>query len=121
MVKKRSKMNIVGITAFLLGMIAAILLGAFPVPMWAATTVVLSLAGAGIVVGLLNVTDREIVEFLVAVVTLIVVASALTMILDRVPVFGPYFERALVYLILFMSPGAAVVAVKTLLNVASEK
>ena len=119
--QKRSKMNILGISAFLLGMVAAILLGAFPVPAWTTTTVVLSLAGVGVVVGLLNVTDKEIVEFLVAVVTLIVVASALTLILDRIPVFGPYLEKTLIYLILFMSPGAAVVAIKTLLNVASDR
>lgn len=90
---------------FLLGIAIAIIAGiAAP----GDQTVTWVLAVLGIIVGLLNISLREEVPFLVASLVLIVAASSLTVL----PFIGEWLGKILSYLIAFVAPAAIIVALK---------
>jgi len=114
MAKKTSGWELVGAWSFIIGLIVAILVGVFStsaVPGTVAATVLLIL---GLIVGILNVTDHEIIPFLVACVALIVVGSA-----GAIPF--EWLQRILANIVVFVVPAALVGALKAIYAVASTK
>ncbi len=90
-------------------------------------TVVWGLGALGIVVGLLNITDREIRSFLIASMTFMICANALsvtfTKIMNLVPALSEYailVDSLLANVVLFVAPGAAIVALKALYNITKD-
>ncbi|HIH43058.1 TPA: hypothetical protein HA246_05420 [Candidatus Woesearchaeota archaeon] len=110
-----------GVYAFLVGTVVAILLGAFPLPVQWLGIKVLVLAALGIVVGYLNVQDHELQLFLIATLTLIGVSNVFTLVLTDVPVIGATLVNIFQNLLVFFASGAGVLAIKAVLDVASEK
>jgi inner membrane protein involved in colicin E2 resistance len=113
--------------AFLISVIIAVLAGlASPwvsvttTSSWAWVSVLLVILG--IIVGLLNITEKETTAFLVASIALIVAGIAAFLILNNViwPI-GTIISSIVGYLAIFVAPAAVIVAVKAIAALASKK
>jgi len=98
----------VGHYAFLAGILLALLAGLIK-DFLPADTTSLILVILGLVVGFLNVTAKETVEFLVAAVALMLAGAAN---LTIIPGMGVYLQAILNYIVVFVAPAAVVVAFK---------
>jgi hypothetical protein len=122
--EESSMLNKVGPWAFILGLLIAVV-AAFIKPN---TAIIWGLGALGIVVGLVNVTDKEMKTFLLATVAFMTAANGLTTVLATlaasIPVFGQSLSKALVpfttNVIVFVAPAAAVVALKALYNISRD-
>jgi len=110
----------IGKWAFLVGLLAALVIAVMAgtgVPLWA----VLLLAIDGVIVGVLNVTDDEASEFLIAamafMVSFIVFARLFEQVLTGFPVAGMIFTM----LNVFVAPAALIVALKVMFDKARDK
>lgn len=105
--------------AFLAGLVIAIIIALFSagmVPTWAAIV----LAILGLVVGLLNITDREVQLFLVASIAFLITFQVLGSVITTLA-FGWESVSAFFHLLsIFVAPAAGVVAIKALFQVAKE-
>ena len=105
----------VGHYSFIAGIIIAIIVAL--IPQFRGPTAIWILVTLGVVVGLLNVTGKETVAFLVAAIALIIGSSASALSL------GALWEglpSILGNIILFVSPAAIVVALKTVYALAED-
>lgn len=114
MAKKEAQ---IGVAAFVIGLLIAIVLGIWPALM-TPTNTALVLGVLGIIVGLLNVTDKELDRYLMANITFLVGATALAFFANAVPAVGAYLGAIVWNISMFVAPGAAVVALKELYEVA---
>lgn len=105
-------MEKMGKYAFIAGLIICALAG-FGL---SATWVPWVLAALGLVVGFLNIGDKEVSTFLLASIALIMSASAMVML----PFVGGVLTTILAYLIVFIAPAVLVVSLKGLLAVAKD-
>lgn len=105
-------MEKMGKYAFIAGLIICALAG-FGLE---ATWVPWVLAALGLVVGFLNIGDKEVSTFLLASIALIMSASAMVML----PFVGGVLTTILAYLIVFIAPAVLVVSLKGLLAVAKD-
>ena len=103
----------IGGYAFLAGVLIAIVT-AFVTFTWTTTLLVV----LGLIVGFLNVTDKEVTSFLIASVALVVAGSAN---MATIPSFGTYLQAMLSNITMFVAPAAVIVALKAVYDVASEK
>ena len=121
---KEEKSANIGVWAFLLGIVIAIIAG-FLMP--ANGMAILALAVLGIIVGLLNITDKELVPYLVANIAFVTGAAGLNAVIVGVGgnegqigmIFTP-LTGVVNYLVAFVAPGAAVVALKAIYGLAKE-
>jgi len=110
----------IGAWAFMIGVILAIVIGlagryiGMPVT---STNVVFVLGLLGVIVGVLNVTDREVGLFLIATIAFLSAVAALDKVLTAVPVVGDLLIPVLGCIALFVAPGAAIVALKALYDI----
>lgn len=104
----------VGKWAFIVGVIVAIVAGLIPtLPAAGVTWVLLVL---GLVVGFLNVGDKESSPFLIATIALMTVGAAG---LAAVPTIGAFIGAILGNIVAFVAPAALVVSLKAVYNLAS--
>lgn len=109
-------MQKIGSWAFIVGVIIALVAGYWPLsPM--ITSVLLAL---GLIVGLLNVGGHETQPFLLATVSLVIVASFGGNLLANIQVVGPVIQRVLTTLINFVIPATIVVALKSIYALAKD-
>lgn len=108
-----------GSIAFIVGLVLAAIIALFSalaVPMWA----VIVLAVLGLIVGLLNISDKETSLFLVASVTFLLSFQALSSVLETLAfgweAVGTFFRM----LNVFIAPAAAVVAIKAIMKIAKD-
>ena len=109
-------MSIGGI-AFLVGLVLAILIAVFSasaVPSWAVAV----LAVLGLVVGLLNVTDKEVMLFLVAGLGFLLSFGALSKVITSLAFGWDAVGAFFALLEVFVAPAVAVVAVVALFRMA---
>ena len=109
-----SVMQKVGSWSFIVGFLIALVLGAIGLT---TPTVVYALLVLGLVVGLLNISDKEIVPFLVATVALIVAGSAAGSI-SQIP---SSISNILVNITIFVVPAAVIGSVKAIYALASSR
>jgi hypothetical protein len=109
-------MSKVGFLAFIVGFILAIVAGIISAANGNQYTVILAiLIVLGVLIGLLNITAKETMLFLLATVGLIVAGNAfhsLTLLS-----LGKYLDQILGYVAALMAPAAVVVAIRALWNV----
>jgi len=113
------KMEKVGELAFLACVVIAVLAG-----LVAATSpwVLVLLVVLGIVVGFLNVSEKETTPFLVASAALIIAGTASFGPIDSVvPGLGAALDSILNYIAVFVAPAAVLVALKAVYVLASKK
>jgi len=109
----------IGSWAFIIGVVIALLVGIFgsgnaPV----ATSVLIVL---GLIVGLLNVTGRETTPFLLASVSLVIVASMGGTVLSGVAKIGPTLQSVLGAIMTFVIPATIIVALKAIYALAHDE
>ncbi|MBN1645934.1 hypothetical protein JW868_02750 [Candidatus Woesearchaeota archaeon] len=102
-----------GSWSFIVGLIVAIIVAIFaydPIPSWAIWLLVI----LGVIVGVLNVQDKEAMMFLVATVAFLLSFMALGKVFATLwgPI-GAFFDLLQV----FIAPAAFIVAVKSLLSI----
>lgn len=121
----KGEQNSMGVYAFLLGIVIAIIAG-FLMP--GNGMAVLVLAVLGIIVGLLNITDKEAVAYLIANIAFVTGAAGLNAVIIAIGgmtgplamVFTP-LAAVVSYLVSFVAPGAAVVALKAIYVLAKDQ
>ena len=107
---------IIGMISFFAGMILATLAGIF----WRDVAgISLALVILGIVVGILNISDKEIMPFLVSAIALVVVGSgSFTALNDLVSGFGTILNGIVGHVATFMVPAAIINAVRSMWRLA---
>ena len=115
----RNGMSKLGVWSFMIGLVLAIVIavfGAASPPVWA----IALLAIVGVVVGLLNIADREVQLFLIAGIGFLLSFQALAMVFSTLT-FG--WSGAAVFfglLSVFIAPATAIVGLRALYNVARD-
>ena len=103
----------VGAWAFIIGVIVSLIVGIFTLGIGnAITTSVLILLG--LIVGFLNITGRETTPFLLATLSLVLVAYFGGDVLAKVATLGPYLNGTLMALMTFVIPALIIVALKAI-------
>ena len=106
--------------AFIIGALIAVILGA--ITSTAGTTWVIGLLLIlGIVVGLLNISEKEIVAFLVACVAFLVAAPAFGLAVSSVVSGFGWLDRILSHLAVFVLPAALIASVKAIFALAATR
>ena len=102
-------MNVkIGHYAFLAGVALAVLAGV--VPSFWSLKVTYVLMGLGVLVGLLNITSKETMGFLVGAVTLVITTGSASMLLKQ----SLMASMAMGNILAFVAPAGFVVALKTI-------
>jgi cell division protein FtsW (lipid II flippase) len=106
-----------GAIAFLAGMLLAIIAGGVERDNG---TIVLVLVILGIIVGLFNITSREMIPFLVAAVALVVVGTvgAFSSLDDIIDGLGRVLNGMVDYISVFMTPAAIITAIRVVWSLA---
>jgi hypothetical protein len=105
--------------AFLLGVLIAVVAGlaAGALDTAAAGYVTLALVILGLVVGFLNVGEKEVNNFLIAAIALVLMGTAK---LTAIPMIGVYLALMVLNVAAFVAPAAVVVALKAVYEKASK-
>ena len=112
-------MEKLGEWAFILGAVIAVVSG-LAAGMLDATTagyITLALVILGLVVGFMNIGDKDIQSFLIAVIGLILVGTAN---LGSVPIVGVYLSAMVLNVAAFVAPAALVVSLKAVYNLSAK-
>ncbi len=103
--------------AFIIGVVIAIVVSLFKVNDTIAGWLALLLVVLGLIVGLLNVTEKETTPFLVASAALLITGTAGGS-LAIIPLIGPYLQNIVQNIAVFVAPAAIVVALKAIQSLA---
>lgn len=110
----------VGSWAFIIGVIIALIVGIFSgnevSPVVTSVLIVL-----GLIVGFLNVTGRETTPYLLAAISLVIVASFGSNTLGGVQMVGKYLQNTLQALMTFVIPATIIVALKAIYALAHDE
>lgn len=102
----------IGAYAFIVGLILA-LIAAFVTPDSINNNVLWFLGIIGLVIGFLNVADKEISLYLISSITWLLIYLSFNTILGSI-----YFLTSFMnYIVIFVAPGAAIVSLKALYNI----
>jgi hypothetical protein len=104
--------DVVGGWAFLIGVILAVVVGLFPNVGTPAVMIVLVVIG--LIVGFLNIGDKEVTQFLFSGLVLVLISSAGISLMANIP----YISGILTALLVIFVPATVVVAVKNVLSLA---
>ena len=117
MVEKKSFLTKIGPWSFIIGLILSAGTAIFIEPN---TGILWVLGTLGLIVGLLNISDREVRTYLIATIAFLVSASSLATILEPIPLIGPAVQPFLTNVVIFIAPGAAIVALKALYMISKD-
>ncbi|MBI4451810.1 hypothetical protein HY637_00125 [Candidatus Woesearchaeota archaeon] len=113
----------IGQWAFLVGLALAVVFAFVKAGKWEGI-VTLVLVIAGLVVGFLNITEKETTPFLIAAVALMATSAAsstkLDVINDLVPNVGTWLQNIVVNIGILATPAAVVVALKAIKSLAQD-
>ncbi len=118
--KESSTGDKVGAWSFIIGALVAVILGAIPSTAGAGWVVGLLLV-LGLIVGLLNVTDREIVPFLIACIAFLVAVPAFAGAVGSLGSGFIWLTRILAHIGVFVVPAAIIASIKAILALAGSK
>jgi len=120
MAEERKTLNFIGRIAFLIAFVIAIIMGlltgAEVVTMDTFGWIILTLVILGLIVGLLNITQEEVANFLIASVALIVF-NTLSGLLLLIPYIGNYIVAIINFIAIFVAPAALIVALKAVVSI----
>jgi len=126
MAKKRSlassASNVVIAWAFIVGVVAAVVIGIFGATFlaeWQGALISL-LVVAGIIVGFFNISPEETNNYLLAAVSLVIVSSLGGQALAQVDMIGMYLSSIFNALMAFIVPAVIVVGLKAVYYVAKD-
>jgi hypothetical protein len=116
--------------AYLISVVIAVLAGiAAAAGFGASSWVAVLLVVLGAVVGLLNISEKETTSFLVATVALVVASLGANLAgtagtftpLNVIPGLGTLINAIVANIAIFAAPAAIIVAIKSIMNLASKK
>ncbi len=111
----KKKKGVIGKWAFSIALLVAIIAGlAEPA---GNTTISWVLVVLGLIIGLLNITAKEVSTFLIAAIALVLTTTSLSII----PALGMYLQAVLVNVAVFVAPAAVVVALKAIYATAAAR
>ncbi len=113
---KATMLQKIGTWSFLIGCLLAIAAGVWDLSVWIVSLLII----LGLIVGFLNVTGEETTPFLLATVSLVIVAAVGEGVLGQVEVIGPILQRVLVTFITFVIPATVIVACKAIYSLAAD-
>ena len=87
----------------------------------ATTVITVTFAALGIIVGILNITAKEVTEFLVAVLVLLISFATTERVLRIIPTIGNWLATVWGYAIVFSAFAAIIVAIKAVYALAQKK
>ena len=105
-------MSKIGFWAFIIGLILAVIAGLITANKDPNAAVIVVLIILGLIIGLLNITGKEIMLFLVATIALIVTGHVFQSL--TVLNLGKYLDQILNYVATLMAPAAVVASIKAL-------
>ncbi len=105
--------------AFILGVLIAVIAGLASGALDATMQgwITLALVILGLIVGFLNIGDKEVKDFLIAAIAIVLLGTAN---LTAIPVIGTYLALMVLNVAAFVAPAALVVALKAVYNLASK-
>ena len=115
--KKRRKLSgwgIIGAWSFIIGLIVALLMGIFSSTQIPNSTTTIVLLVLGLIVGLLNINDKEIMPFLIAGIAFMLAATISTV----VPF--PWIPRVMANIAVFILPAVVVGSFKAIYILAKD-
>lgn len=115
--KTKSQIKKFGATAFVLGVVIALIAGILS-EMIGETTTTSILVALGLLVGFLNVTDNEVKNYLLASVSLVIITALGSTVLSSVLYIGPYLSGVLQAIMTFVIPTTIIVALKEIYSLA---
>ncbi len=118
--KQEDSWSKIGAWSFIVGLAIAVVAGIFYPTATPMAGNVFVLGILGILVGILNIGDKEIMMFLLGALTFLVASSSLSVVFSIIPALGPVLPSILNNIVLFVGPGAAVVALKALYDVSQK-
>lgn len=107
----------IGGWAFIIGVIIALIVG-FLSDIIGAALVTGILVVLGVIVGFLNVTDKETKGYLLAAVSLVIVTSLGGQALGAIPTIGGYIINVFNAIMTFVIPATIIVALKAIYSIA---
>ena len=110
-------MKELGTWVFVAGLVLALILGFTSGVVGGVSLTVLVVLG--LVVGFMNITEKEVHGFLVAAIALMLVGALARA--DSLPFIGSELQASLSNVVLFVAPAALVVAIREVFILASEK
>ena len=120
MVETKSSITRIGSWAFIVGISLAIILGLVSnllspkIYLISLTTLIVM----GVIVGLLNVNERESYNFLFVSISLVIITGLGTNVIKDIAVVGVYFAMILSMIMVFVIPAAIVCALKLIFKMA---
>lgn len=113
----KNTMAKVGSWAFIVGVVIALVAGIFTLGTWSVTALVV----VGLLVGFLNITEKETNGFLFAALVLVIIGSMGSSLLKDIAVVGPRLASVLAAVVIFVIPAALVVALKSIYALAKDQ
>lgn len=111
----------IGVWAYIIGLVIALLVSIFATTATLASWAVFTLVVLGLIVGLLNIGDEEVLMFLVASVAFIIAAASMGAVFRDLGTAFAFLARFMDAIVMFTAPGALVVAFKALYHVARDE
>lgn len=105
--------------AFIVGVIIAVVVSLFIVSDTVQGWLALLLVVLGLIVGLLNITEKESTPFLIASAALLITGTTGDT-LKIIPVIGGYLQHIVQSIAVFVTPAAIVVALKAIQSLAKD-
>ena len=107
----------IGGYAFLLGLLLSVIFALIP-SINTANWVPIVLLVLGIIIGLLNIEDKNISLFLIASIVLIATSSTP---LHTLPLIGSFLEKLILNFVNFVMPAALIVSIVAIIRIANSK
>lgn len=111
------KLEVIGSYAFIAGVLIAVIASVVTLDK---TMVTSALVVLGLIVGLINVTEKETQPFLVAAVSMVIVAYMTRTGIETVPLIGEILKSTLNGIMTFVSPAVLIVALKQIYSMAKD-
>ncbi|MFZ5955789.1 MAG: hypothetical protein ACOYT4_05170 [Nanoarchaeota archaeon] len=115
-----SIMDKVGVWAFIIGLLLTLIIALIKPAALSSKGIVALISILGLVVGLINVADAEVNLYLLATITLLLSANSLIGVMNFLSITN-VFTTFLQGVIIFVAPGAVIVSLRALYDVAKSK
>lgn len=116
MVKKSNNLEIIGRWAFIIGLLLAIIAGLIQ-GIYEIPSLILILVVLGLIVGFLNIAEKDTVKLLVAIIALMSIGG---LTISVIPVINIYLEAILTNIVIFASGAGLVIAIKAVIESAKK-
>ena len=112
MVKKSNSLELIGKWAFIIGLLLAIIAGLIQ-GVYEIPSLILMLVVLGLIVGFLNIAEKDTVKLLVAIIALMSIGG---LTISVIPVINIYLEAILTNVVIFASGAGLVIAIKAVIE-----